>query len=32
VNGRVDEAKDLVKQISPDQLVAEERALIAPLL
>jgi len=28
-NGRVDEATDLIKQISPDQLVAEERALIA---
>jgi hypothetical protein len=31
-NGRVDEARDLIKQISIDQLVAEERALIAPLL
>ncbi|MEY2493085.1 MAG: hypothetical protein QOH24_2036 [Verrucomicrobiota bacterium] len=28
-NGRIDEATDLIKQISPDQLVAEERALIA---
>jgi hypothetical protein len=31
-NGRVDEAKDLIKQISPDQLLVEERALIAPPL
>jgi tetratricopeptide (TPR) repeat protein len=31
-NGRITEAKDLIKQLSTDQLVAEERALIAPLL